>query len=191
MGAHRREDRTNLDVFQIDTLNKIFILYEHMIKKIWSLILVLIISTDVQSAQDIYGIVVSVADGDTVILRVDDTTHKIRLAEIDTPERGQPYGLAATSALTDLLLGNQVRVKVIKERDRYGRVIGRIFIGQKDVSTHMVEQGHAMVYRRYLTDKSLLELEADAKYKKLGLWGLPEEERVPPWVWRSRNRTWN
>ena len=152
------------------------------------LVFALVISTSVQSTEDIYGTVVSIADGDTVTLKADDTTHKIRLAEIDTPERDQPHGLAATSALTDLLLGHQVRVKVIRESDRYGRVIGRIFIEQKDVSAHMVEQGHAMVYRRYFTDKSLLQLEANAKYKKLGLWGLPEEERVEPWVWRQQQR---
>lgn len=157
-------------------------------KKILSLILLLVISTAAQSAEDLYGVVVSIADGDTVTLKVNDTTHKIRLAEIDTPERDQPYGLAATSALTDLLLGNQVRVKVVKENDQYGRVIGRIFIEQKDVSAHMIQEGHAMVYRRYLTDKSLLELQANAKYKKLGLWGLPEEDRAEPWVWRKRQR---
>ena len=160
-------------------------------KEILSLILVLVISTAVQSTEDIYGIVVSVVDGDTVSLKADDTTHKIRLAEIDTPERDQPYGLTASSALTDLLLGHRVRVKVVKENDRYGRLIGRIFIDGKDVSAHMVEHGHAMVYRRYLTDKSLLGLEANAKHKKLGLWGSPEEEIVPPWVWRSRNRKKN
>lgn len=155
-------------------------------KNILFLVFALVISTSVQSTEDIYGIVVSIADGDTVTLKADDTTHKIRLAEIDTPERDQPYGLAATSALTDLLLGHQVQVKVVKESDRYGRVIGRIFIDQKDVSAHMVEQGHAMVYRRYLTDKSLLVLEADAKSKELGLWGLPKEDRVAPWVWREQ-----
>ena len=156
------------------------------VKKTLSLTIVLGLSTAVQSTEDIYGTVVSVADGDTVTLKADDTTHKIRLAEIDTPERDQPYGLAATSALTDLLLGHQVQVKVVKESDRYGRVIGRIFIEQKDVSAYMVEQGHAMVYRRYLTDKSLLVLEADAKSKELGLWGLPKEDRVAPWVWREQ-----
>ena len=155
-------------------------------KNILFLVFALVISTSVQSTEDIYGIVVSIADGDTVTLKADDTTHKIRLAEIDTPERDQPYGLAATSALTDLLLGHQVQVKVVKESDRYGRVIGRIFIERKDVSAHMVEQGHAMVYRRYLTDKSLLVLEADAKSKELGLWGLPKEDRVAPWVWREQ-----
>lgn len=158
------------------------------LKKILSLITVLVLSTAIQSAEDIYGIVVSVADGDTLTLKANDITHKIRLAEIDTPERDQPYGLAATSVLTDLLLGHLVRVKVVKESDRYGRVIGRIFIEQKDVSAYMVEQGHAMVYQRYLTDKSLLALEVNAKYKKLGLWGLPEEDRVEPWVWRQQQR---
>ena len=158
------------------------------VKKILSLIIVLVLSTSVQSAEDIYGIVVSVADGDTVTLKANDITHKIRLAEIDTPEKDQPYGLTATSALTDLLLTHRVRVKVVKESDRYGRVIGRIFIEQKDVSAYMVEQGHAMVYHRYLTDKSLLALEANAKYKKLGLWGLPEEDRVEPWLWRQQQR---
>ena len=157
-------------------------------KKILSLILLLVISTAVQSAEDLYGVVVSVADGDTVTIKANDSTHKIRLAEIDTPERDQHYGLDATSALTDLLLGHQVRVTVLKESDRHGRVIGRIFLDENDVSAHMVEQGHAMVYRRYLTEKSLLQLESNAKYKKLGLGGLPEQERVPPWVWRQQQR---
>ena len=155
-------------------------------KNILFLVFALVISTSVQSTEDIYGIVVSIADGDTVTLKADDTTHKIRLAEIDTPERDQPYGLAATSALSDLLLGHKVKVKVVKKSDRYGRVIGRIFMEEKDVSAHMVEQGHAMVYRRYLTDKSLLVLEADAESKELGLWGLPKEDRVAPWVWREQ-----
>ena len=175
-----RRWQTNTDSSVVDSTRQV--------KKILSLIIVLALSTSVQSAEGIYGIVVSVADGDSVTLKADDTTHKIRLAEIDAPERDQPYGLAATSVLTDLLLGHQVRVKVVKESDRYGRVIGRIFIEQKDVSAHMVEQGHAMVYQRYLTDKSLLALEANAKYKKLGLWGLPEEDRVAPWLWRQQQR---
>lgn len=138
--------------------------------------------------EDLLGIVIKVADGDTVTLNTEGTIHKIRLAEIDTPERAQPYGLTAKAVLRSLLLNKQVRVKVVKENDRYGRVIGRIFLGQKDVSAYMVEMGHAMVYRRYLTDDSLLELEDSAKNNNLGLWKLPEEDRVPPWVWRKQKR---
>jgi endonuclease YncB( thermonuclease family) len=138
--------------------------------------------------EDLIGVVTKVADGDTVTLKAEGTTHKIRLAEIDTPERNQPYGLIAKAVLTELLLDKRVRVKVVKESDRYGRVIGRIFLGHTDVSAYMVEMGHAMVYRRYLTDDSLLELEDNAKRSKLGLWKLPEEDRVPPWVWRKQQR---
>jgi len=138
--------------------------------------------------EDITGIVTKVADGDTVTLKAEGTIHKIRLAEIDTPERDQPYGLIAKAALTELLLDKRVRVKVVKESDRYGRVIGRIFLGHTDVSAYMVEMGHTMVYRRYLTDDSLLELEDNAKSNQLGLWKLPQEDRVPPWIWRQQQR---
>ena len=37
------------------------------------------------------GNVVGITDGDTLTLLVDRTQHKIRLAQIDTPERGQPW----------------------------------------------------------------------------------------------------
>ena len=42
------------------------------------------------------GKVIKITDGDTVpVLDAEETTHKIRLAGIDAPERGQPYGKAA------------------------------------------------------------------------------------------------
>ena len=81
-----------------------------------------------------------------------------------------------------------MRVIVVKNRDRYGRVVGRIFVGQNDVSAYMIKMGHAMVYRRYLTDESLLELESEAKKNQRGLWNLPPEKRVSPWQWRKSKR---
>jgi endonuclease YncB( thermonuclease family) len=129
-----------------------------------------------------------VADGDTVTLDSNDTVYKIRLAEIDTAEKDQPYGLDAKNALTKLVLNKQVRVKVVKKKDRYGRVIGRLFIEDIDVNAQMIAKGHAMVYRQYLSDKSLLKLEAEAREKNLGVWALPKEDRVPPWIWRKRKR---
>lgn len=45
---------------------------------------------------DVTGVVVGVADGDTVtVLAEDKTQHKIRLAGIDAPEKGQPFGQKA------------------------------------------------------------------------------------------------
>jgi hypothetical protein len=39
------------------------------------------------------------------------------------------------------------------------------------------------VYRAYSDDLQMLELEAGAQKKKLGLWMLPTADRVPPWEW--------
>jgi len=50
----------------------------------------------------------------------------------------------------------------------------------------MVRTGNAWAYRKYLKDKSLLELEAIARAERRGLWGLPEAQQVPPWDWRRK-----
>ena len=109
---------------------------------------------------------------------------KVRLGEIDTPERKQPYGTRAQQALSDLAFNQQARV-VVQDTDRYGRTVGRVYVGGVDVNAEMIRQGAAWVYRQYLKDQSLLKLEADAKAAKRGLWGLPEAQRCPPWDWRK------
>ena len=55
-------------------------------------------------AETLSGYVIGITDGDTLTLLVDRTQHKIRLAEIDTPERGQPWGTRARQALADKAL---------------------------------------------------------------------------------------
>ncbi len=108
---------------------------------------------------------------------------KVRLGEIDTPESKQPYGERAKQALSDLAFGKPARV-VVQDTDRYGRTVGRVYVGGVDVNAEMVKQGAAWAYRQYLKDQSLLTLEEQAKAAKRGLWGLPETERCPPWDWR-------
>jgi endonuclease YncB( thermonuclease family) len=135
-------------------------------------------------AETIQGKVVAITDGDTATILMDNIQYKIRLAEIDTPEKGQPYGARSKEALSALIFGKEVTAKV-QERDRYGRYVARLYVGDIDVNRVMVGQGAAWVYRQYLTDKSLLQVEQDAKGAKRGLWGLPEAENVPPWEWRN------
>jgi endonuclease YncB( thermonuclease family) len=79
---------------------------------------------------------------------------------------------------------NQQARVVVQDIDRYGRTIGRVFVGGVDVNAALVEQGAAWVYRRYAKDPSLFRLEAQAKAAKRGLWGLPKAQRCPPWDWR-------
>lgn len=134
------------------------------------------------------GEVVSIADGDTfTLLTAERDQVRIRLAEIDTPERGQPWGSRASQALADKVFRKHVVIEVV-DTDRYGRAVGRIWLDDRNINREMVREGHAWIYRRYLQDSSLLDDEQAAKSAGEGLWGLPEAQRTEPWEWRQRSR---
>jgi endonuclease YncB( thermonuclease family) len=145
---------------------------------------ILCLLAQVAAAEEILGRVVGITDGDTLTLLTEQHAEvRIRLAEIGTPERGQPYGTQARRSLSDLAFGKVVRV-VVRDTDRYGRTVGRVYAGQLDVNADMVRRGAAWVYRRYSDDPALLRIEHEAQAEHRGLWGLPEAERMPPWEWR-------
>lgn len=140
------------------------------------------------AAQEITGKVVAIADGDTLTLLVAGNRQvRVRLTEIDTPERGQPYAEKAKQALSDLVFGRSVRVRS-SGPDRFGRTLGRVFVGDVDVNAEMVRTGAAWVYRQYARDPRILELELEARAAPRGIWILPEADRVPPWEWRQKRR---
>ena len=70
--------------------------------------------------------------------------------------------------------------------DRYGRIVGRVYVDGLDVNAVLVRGGYAWVYRKYSDDAELLRLEAEAKQKSLGLWADPNP--IPPWDWRRGRR---
>ena len=89
-----------------------------------STVLFLVMSSTSQ-ASDLTGKVVGITDGDTfTLLTADKKQVKVRLAEIDAPESGQPYGDKSKQALSGLIFGKEVRV-VVQTTDRYGRTVGR------------------------------------------------------------------
>ena len=142
------------------------------------------------AAESLTGEVVSISDGDTLTLLTPAKEQKrIRLAEIDTPEKKQPYGTKARETLADLVFREQVRVDVA-DVDRYGRIVGRVFRARDGlaVNAEMIRAGAAWVYRQYNKDKSLLKIEEDAKAAKRGLWSLPEAQRTAPWEWRRADK---
>ena len=149
--------------------------------------LLLFVAAIAAGAETLTGKVVSVADGDTITILVDSARVKIRLAEIDAPERGQPWGKRAQQALTGKVAGHVVQVET-KFNDRYGRRVGHVIYSGRDVNRELVREGHAWVYRQWLRDATLLDDEAHARAARAGLWSLPENERVPPWEWRQAAR---
>lgn len=127
---------------------------------------------------------VAITDGDTfTCLTAEKRQIKVRLAEIDTPEKAQPYGQKSRQALAGMVHGKPVTLDVVT-RDRYGRTVARVHQAGLDVNRELVSLGAAWVYRQYSRDKTLLAVEAEAKKKRRGLWALPEADQVPPWEWR-------
>jgi endonuclease YncB( thermonuclease family) len=152
-------------------------------------ILVLVLLPVLAQSATIYsGKVVAITDGDTIkILTPAKQQIKVRLAEIDTPEKRQPYGKKAKQVLSDKIFGKQVSIVKVTT-DRYKRMIGKVYLGGRYINAEMVADGAAWVYRKYSKDPELLELEHQAREQNKGLWALQEDQRVAPWEWRKQRK---
>ena len=144
------------------------------------------------SADTITGRVVGVADGDTLtLLDATNTQHQIRLAGIDSPEKGQPFGQVCKKSLSDLAYDRVVAVESSK-LDRYGRMIGKVLLNGQDVNLEQVRRGCGWHYKKYQNEQSLDDrlsynaAEESARASKVGLWA--DNESVPPWEWRKARR---
>lgn len=135
---------------------------------------------------DFRGRVVSIADGDTItVLTTEKEQIKVRLANIDAPEKRQPYGSKAKSFTGQLVFNKTVYVDGSKT-DQYGRVIGTVYLNDLNVNKTIVSNGYAWAYRRYLTDQNYLSLEKTARHNRLGLW--VDSNPTPPHQWRKANQ---
>ena len=137
------------------------------------------------AAADFEGRVVGIADGDTLTVLHEREQTKVRLAEIDAPEKAQPFGQRSRQSLAELCSQQPVRV-ADKGRDRYGRTIGRVWCAGVDANAEQVRRGMAWVYDRYAADQALYALQAEARAAHRGLW--VDAHPVPPWEWRHAYR---
>lgn len=152
-------------------------------------------------AQSFSGMVVAVADGDTITV-LDDSRRqfKVRLAGIDAPEKKQPYGQKSKATLSANAFGKRVNV-IGSKRDRYKRLIAKVIVpsevtctnapcpGSIDVGLRQVELGMAWWYRKYANEQTHADqaayesAERLARSRKAGLW--KDNEPIPPWNWRQ------
>lgn len=130
--------------------------------------------------------VVRVADGDTItILHSDNTQEKIRLYGIDCPERSQAYGKKARKYTSSLVFGKQVTIRSM-DRDRYGRNVAWVYVGETNLNAELVRAGYAWHYRKHSNNQLLQKLEDEARIARAGLW--QDENPVPPWKYRKGKR---
>lgn len=137
------------------------------------------------SAAALLCLVVAIADGDTLTCLTDDKRQiKVRLAEIDAPEKRQPFGARSRQSLAELCHEKRATVRVI-DTDRYGRIVGRVMCAGTDANAAQIKRGLAWVYDRYVKDRSLYAVQDEARAAGRGLWVEPEPVR--PWVFRRTN----
>jgi len=103
------------------------------------------------AGQLLAGKVIGITDGDTIAVLVGREPIRVRLAEIDTPERGQPWANRTKQALSAKVFGQVVDLQIV-DTDRYGRTVAKVFRDGRDINREMVREGHAWVYRKYLRD---------------------------------------
>lgn len=135
--------------------------------------------------------VTRVADGDTVYVRGDDgSENRVRLLAVDAPETKMDYGEKSKENLRRILrdAGNHVTI-LYKDRDQYGRIVGKLIADGVDVNKAQIESGNAWVYRQYLQDAqkgdpaAYLRAEEKARAERIGLWKEPNPQA--PWNWRK------
>jgi endonuclease YncB( thermonuclease family) len=130
------------------------------------------------------GKVVRVLDGDTIEVLTDKKERiRIRLEGIDCPESGQPFSNKATKLTKELVAGKTVTV-VKSGEDRYGRILGFVFVGDVNVNKELLKNGLAWHYKYFNKDEELARLETQARLKKIGIWS--ETNPLAPWDFRRK-----
>lgn len=163
-----------------------------MIRRFFLIATLSIISTACSEGQPVHkkaGTVVckciGVSDGDTItVLTANNKQYKVRLAHIDCPEKGQPFGKNAKQFTSDFCFGKTVEIEHFGKKDRNGRIIGVVLNEAGDnLNQALVEAGMAWHYKKYSTDAIYTQLEEEARATGRGLW--QDANPVAPWEWRK------
>jgi micrococcal nuclease len=144
-------------------------------------VLLLALLVSAASAQTtLEGTVVRVVDGDTVHVRVGERIEKVRYIGVNTPEvhhptKGEePGGREAAAENRALVDGRRVRLELdAQARDRYGRLLAYVWVGETMVNAELVRRGYAQVMTvppNVRHQQLFLTLQRDARAAQRGLW---------------------
>ena len=134
----------------------------------------------------ILATVIAISDGDTLtVLTPENQQIRVRLAEIDAPERRQPFGTRSRQSLAEICYRKEATLTSTRT-DRFGRTVARVHCNGMDANAEQVRRGMAWVYDGFATDMKLFVLQAEAREEKRGLWVEPNP--VKPWEWRRQQR---
>ena len=126
------------------------------------------------------GVVVRVVDGDTIRVQIGGRTERVRYIGVNTPEvhhrakGAEPGGREASEQNRALVAGKRVRLELdVQERDRHGRLLAYVWVGDHMVNAEMVRLGYAQVMTippNVRHQALFLKLQRDAREAGRGLW---------------------
>ena len=126
------------------------------------------------------GVVVRIVDGDTIHVQIDGRRERVRYIGVNTPELhhptkgAEPGGREASEQNRALVTGKRVRLELdVQERDRYGRLLAYVWVGDRMINAELVRLGYAQVMTvppnvRY--QALFVKLQRDAREAGRGLW---------------------
>ncbi len=142
-----------------------------------------------EAGQHFKATVVKIVDGDSIQVRYEGRSIKVRLWGIDTPEWRQPFSKTAKKYTAKLVGNTEVTLKE-KDWDDYGRLVALVTTADnRSLNEELLKAGLAWVHIYYckeaICDK-WYGYEQQARERRIGLWY--DKDPVPPWVWKRKKR---
>jgi micrococcal nuclease len=145
-----------------------------------ALALLVLLAAGAQGGRGIAATVVDVIDGDTIKVAVAGRIERVRYIGMNTPEirhpppGAQPGGREAAEVNRRLVLGRTVRLEFdVQERDRHGRWLAYVYVGDVMVNAELLRLGYAQVMTippNVVHQQRFLDLEREARAGRRGLW---------------------
>ena len=145
-----------------------------------SLLLLALFLAPAAPAEAIEGTVVRVVDGDTIHVKLWERVEKVRYIGVNTPEthhptRGEePGGREAAEMNRRLVAGQRVRLELdVRARDRHGRLLAYVWVGDLMVNAELVRLGYAQVMTvppNVKHQELFVKLQREARDAGRGLW---------------------
>ena len=146
---------------------------------------IMVLCEEMTPPQETQGKIIKVYDGDTItILSNNNENIRIRLFGLDAPESNQSFGNISTQNLQNLCPVDSIANIKIKDKDKYGRIVGIVFCGKVNVNANQVKNGFAWAYAEY--SYRYIPLEMLARIQKKGLWIEPNP--IKPSDFRKRQK---
>jgi len=150
------------------------------------LALLAVLVFDCAVAETLSGTVVTVIDGDTLVLQ--DAAKKryvVRLAEIDAPEPKQPFYVQSARSLASFCHQKSAEVEWSQREGK--RYVGYVKCAGKDANAEQLRRGMAWGSPKASKPTGgLYELEAYARLRRIGLW--KDDNAVAPWEFAAKKK---